>query len=119
MMSRKCCTWMLGLMLIVLLSIGPAFAAQGGAPRMSPDERLSALTTTYSLTPAQQAKIKPILADEQQKLQAAMKANPKDQAKLGKIRQDTNKKISKVLDKNQKEKFEKQMQSRPAAGQQK
>jgi len=83
---------------------------------MSPDDRLKAMTKDFELTADQQSKIKPILADEQKKMQDLRNdSNGDRQAMRGKmmqIHQDSSDQIRATLDDKQKEKFDKQQQER-------
>ena len=83
---------------------------------MSPDEQLKRMTKDFNLTADQQVKIKPILVDEQKKMEDLRDDSSTDrQAMRGKmlqIRQDTNEQVRALLDDKQKEKFDKQEQER-------
>ena len=83
---------------------------------MSPDEQLKRMTKDFNLTADQQAKIKPILVDEQKKMEDLRNDSSTDrQAMRGKmmqIRQDSNEQVRAQLDDKQKEKFDKQEQDR-------
>lgn len=89
----------------------------GGGHRgmMSPDQRLAHLTKTLSLTSDQQAKIKPMLEQEQQQMQSLHQDTsmaPADRrSKAMQIRQGTNDQIKSVLTADQQTKFT-QMQDR-------
>jgi protein CpxP len=92
---------------------------QGGGGRrgpMSPDDQLKRMTKDFNLTADQQAKIKPILVDEQKKMEDLRNDSSGDrQAMRGKmmdIRKDTNDQVRALLDDKQKEKFDKQEQER-------
>src|ERR1017187_6111493 len=83
MISKRRCIWILSLLLAIPFLAGSAAAAQNqgeggprgqagpGGPRgpMSPDDRLKQMTKDFDLTSDQKAKIKPILEDEQKKMQ--------------------------------------------------
>src|SRR6185369_1745952 len=83
---------------------------------MSPDEQLKRMTKDFNLTADQQVKIKPILVDEQKKMEDLRDDSSMDrQAKRGEmmqIRQDTHEQVRAQLDDKQKEKFDKQEQER-------
>ena len=83
---------------------------------MSPDDQLKRLTKDYNLTVDQQAKIKPILVDEQKKMEDLRNDSSVDRqtvrGKMMQIRQDTNDQVRAQLDDKQKEKFDKQEQER-------
>jgi len=75
--------------------------SKGGGAAAKADKELASLTQTLSLTDDQQAKIKPILADESSKIRAAKKtagSNTADKkAKSKAIREDAQKQISALL----------------------
>lgn len=86
-----------------------------GHRHMDPDRQLQHLTRQLNLTADQQARIKPILVDRQQKMQALWQ-NPslsrqalRSQAQV--IRQDTRTKLEAALNDQQKQQFE-EMQAR-------
>ena len=85
-------------------------------PMMSPDERLTSMTKNFGLTADQQSKIKPILENEQKKMQDLRNdANGDRQAMRGKmmqIHQDTGDQIRAILDDKQKDKFDQQERER-------
>ena len=130
MISNRRCTWILSLLLAVPFLAGSAAAAQyqgGGGPRgqagpggrpgpMSPDDRLKQMTKDFNLTSDQQAKIKPILVDEQKKIQDLRNDTSTDRqsmrSKMQQIHQDANTQIRAALDDKQKEMFDKQEQER-------
>jgi Spy/CpxP family protein refolding chaperone len=129
MNSKRKYLWILTLMLAVplLAAAAPAAAYQGGGyggsqggggrrGPMSPDDQLKRMTKDFNLTADQQSKIKPILVDEQKKMEDLRNDSSGDrQAMRGKmmqIRQDTNDQIRALLDDKQKEKFDKQEQER-------
>jgi len=133
MNSKRKCLWILTLLLAAPMMAAGAPAApyqgggygggqgggQGGGGRrgpMSPDDQLKRMTKDFNLTADQQAKIKPILVDEQKKMEDLRNDSSVDrQAMRGKmmqIRQDTNEQVRALLDDKQKEKFDKQEQER-------
>jgi Spy/CpxP family protein refolding chaperone len=130
MISKRCCIWILSLLLAMSFLAGSAAAAQNqgeGGPRgqagpggrrgpMSPDDRLKQMTKDFNLTSDQQATIKPILVDEQKKMQDLRNDTNADRqtirSKMQQIQQDTNTQIRAALDDKQKEKFDKQEQER-------
>jgi Spy/CpxP family protein refolding chaperone len=83
---------------------------------MSPDEQLKRMTKDFNLTADQQAKIKPILVDEQKKMDDLRNDSGADRqtmrGKMMQIRQDTNDQVRALLDDKQKEKFDKEEQER-------
>lgn len=72
------------------------------------DDRLKDLTAKLSLTDDQQAKIRAVLEDEQQQLQAKDNSlSPQDRtSRLNRIRVSTKNKIRDLLDDDQKYKFD-------------
>jgi periplasmic protein CpxP/Spy len=88
----------------------------GHGQRMTPEDRLKDLTKQLSLTDDQQAKIKPILEDQQKKMDDLRNNSSGDRQERGQkmqqIRKDTNDQIRAVLDDNQKTKFDKMEQER-------
>jgi protein CpxP len=83
---------------------------------MSPDDQLKRMTKDFNLTADQQAKIKPILVDEQKKMEDLRNDSSGDRremrGKMMQIRQDTNNQVRTLLDDKQKEKFDKEQQQR-------
>jgi len=121
--------WILAMLLAIPILAASAPAAQyqgggygggqgGGGRRgpMSPDDQLKRMTKDFNLTADQQAKIKPILVDEQKKMEDLRNDSSGDrQAMRGKmmdIRKNTNDQVRGLLDDKQKEKFDKQEQER-------
>jgi protein CpxP len=126
-MTRRHSFWSLSLLLALTLFAGSGAAQnQGGGWRgqgsggrrgpMSVDDRLKQLTKDLNLTSDQQAKIKPVLEDEQKKMRDLWNDTSADRqtmrSKMQDIREDTNTRILAVLDAKQKEKFNKQEQER-------
>jgi Spy/CpxP family protein refolding chaperone len=129
MNSKRKYPWILTLLLAVPMPAAsvPAAKYQGGgyggrqgdggrrAP-MSPDERLKRMTKDFNLTADQQSKIKPILADEQKKMDDLRSDSSVDRqtmrGKMMQIHQDSNDQVRALLDDMQKEKFDKQEQER-------
>ncbi|HEX3376376.1 MAG TPA: hypothetical protein VHS29_05910 [Candidatus Acidoferrales bacterium] len=129
MTSKHKYLWALAILLAIpmLTSISSAAQYQEGGPAggqgrggqrgpMSPDDQLKRMTKDFNLTADQQAKIKPILVDEQKKMEDLRNDSSQDrQAMRGKmmqIRKDTNEQVRAQLDDKQKEKFDKQEQQR-------
>ena len=129
MNSNRKRLWILAVLLALpMMAAGVAAAqyqgggyggGQGGGGRrgpMSPDDQLKRMTKDFNLTAEQQAKIKPILADEQKKMEDLRNDSNVDRQKMrGKmmqIRQDANDQVRALLDEKQKEKFDKQEQER-------
>jgi Spy/CpxP family protein refolding chaperone len=83
---------------------------------MSPDDQLKRMTKDFNLTADQQSKVKPILVDEQKKMEDLRNDSSVDRqtvrGKMMQIRQDTNDQVRALLDDKQKEKFDKQEQER-------
>jgi Spy/CpxP family protein refolding chaperone len=129
MSSKHKIMWVLALLLAapMLASRAPAAPYQGGGygggqgeggrrGPMSPDDRLKRMTKDFNLTADQQSKIKPILVDEQKKMEDLRNDSSVDRqsmrGKIMQIRQDTNDQVRALLDDKQKEKFDKQEQQR-------
>jgi periplasmic protein CpxP/Spy len=78
--------------------------------RMDPDRQLAHLTKTLDLTSDQQAQIKPILVDRQQKMQALWQdqslSRQDKRAKAQAIQQDSQTRLEAALNDQQKQKFE-------------
>lgn len=78
--------------------------------RMDPDRQLAHLTKTLDLSADQQAQIKPILLDRQQKMQALWQdqslSRQDKRAKAQAIQQDTQTQLEAALNDQQKQKFE-------------
>jgi hypothetical protein len=85
---------------------------QGSGSASGVEDRLKDLTEKLSLTDDQQAKLRPILEDEQQQLQAKDNSlSPQDrQSRLNRIRVSTNSKIRDLLNDDQKYKFDQMME---------
>jgi len=117
--------WILSVVLALpLLAVGgtPAqYQGQGGGPGgpgreggrrgpMSPDDRLKQLTKNFDLTADQQTKIKPILVDQQKKMDDLRNNSDGDRqsmrAQMMKIQQDSNDQIRAQLTDTQKDKFD-------------
>jgi len=122
MNSKRKYLWILTLLaaLPILAAGAPAAQYQGGGGGrrgpMSADERLKRMTKDFNLTADQQTKIKPILEDEQQKVQDVRNDSSIDRQamrqKMMQIQQDTNDRVRALLDDDQKQKFDKQEQER-------
>jgi len=92
-------------------SPAPPDAAQQGGHRQppTPDEQVARMTKRYNLSADQQAQIKPIVADQQQKMMAlrgdsSMSRDDK-MAKMKSIHEDSNTKIQSILNDTQKQQF--------------
>jgi Spy/CpxP family protein refolding chaperone len=83
---------------------------------MSPDEQLKRMAKDLDLTADEQTKIKPILVDEQKKMEDLRNDAGGDRQamrqKMMQIRQDRNDQVRALLDEKQKEKFDKMEQQR-------
>jgi periplasmic protein CpxP/Spy len=98
----------------------PAPPPQGGhRGMMDPAQQLDGMTKRYNLSADQQTQLKPILASQQQQMQAlrgdSSLSRDDRMAKMMSIRGDTKTKIEAVLNDDQKKKFEadqQQMQER-------
>lgn len=98
----------------------PAQGQWGHGPhRMDPDRQLQHLTHELNLSSDQQTQIKPLLVDQQQKMQTLFQdqslAQEERQAKAKSITEDTHNKIEALLNEEQKQKFE-AMQQRMRRG---
>src|ERR1700677_2175584 len=80
-----------------------------GHQHMNPDEQVAHMAKRYSLTSDQQAQIKPILANQQQQVQALRQdttlSREDKMAKIKSIHQDSSSKIQALLNDSQKQKF--------------
>ena len=99
----------------------PDASAQQGGGRMgrgpmNPDEQVARMTKRYNLSSDQQSQIKPILANQQQQMQALRQDSSLSQedrmAKVKSIRDDSSAKISALLNDSQKQKFAQDQQRR-------
>jgi protein CpxP len=89
----------------------PDQGQQGRGPgRMNPDRQLEHLTTALGLTADQQAQIKPLLVDRQQKMQALFQNQSMSEqdrrTQMRTVSEGTNNSIKAVLNPDQKQKFE-------------
>ena len=86
---------------------------QMGHRPMSPDQRLQMMTKKLNLSPDQQTKIKPILENESQQMQALHQDSSMSQedrmSKMQQIRQSSNEQIKSNLNSDQQQKFEEMM----------
>jgi periplasmic protein CpxP/Spy len=77
--------------------------------RQTPDEQVARMTKRYNLSADQQAQIKPILANQQQQMQALRQDSSLSRedrmAKAKSIREDSSSKIQALLNDSQKQKF--------------
>jgi periplasmic protein CpxP/Spy len=97
----------------------PAPAQQAGnghhQPK-TPDEQVARMTKRYNLSSDQQAQIKPILANQQQQMQALRQDSSLSRedrmAKVKSIRLDSSTKIQALLNDGQKQKFAQDQQRR-------
>jgi Spy/CpxP family protein refolding chaperone len=80
-----------------------------GRQPMNPDEQVARMTKRYNLSSDQQASIKPIVANQQQQMQAlrgdSTLSREDKMAKMKSIRDDSSTKISAILNDSQKQKF--------------
>ncbi len=100
---------------------GPPPEGRGGrGMRMDPARQLERLTRELSLTSDQQDKIKPLLVERQQKMQALMQDQSVSQedrrAQMRSIMEGTNNSIKANLTDDQKQKFETMQQQRMQRG---
>jgi Spy/CpxP family protein refolding chaperone len=95
---------------------GGGYGGGGRRGPMSPDEQLKRMTKDLDLTADEQAKIKPILVDEQKKMEDLRNDSGGDRQamrqKMMQIRQDGNDQVRALLDDKQKEKLDKLEQQR-------
>ena len=91
-------------------------AGQWGHQPKTPDEQVARMTKRYKLSSDQQAQIKPILANQQQQIQALRQDSTLSRedrmAKVKSIRDDSSSKIGAVLNDSQKQKFAQDQQRR-------
>ena len=89
---------------------------QWGGHQQTPDERVARMTKRYNLSSDQQSQIKPILANQQQQMQALRLDSSLSQedrmAKVKSIRLDSSTKIQALLNDGQKQKFAQDQQRR-------
>jgi Spy/CpxP family protein refolding chaperone len=87
---------------------GSSHGQWGGHPQ-TPDEQVARMTQRYNLSSDQQTQIKPILANQQQQMQALRQdsslSRDDKMAKMKSIRVDSSTKIQAVLNDSQKQKF--------------
>jgi periplasmic protein CpxP/Spy len=91
---------------------GPAWGHRG---MMDPAQQLAGMTKRYNLSTDQQNQVKPILMDQQQRMQllrldSSLSPDEK-KAKMQSIRSDSNSKIEAILNDDQKKQFEQDHQS--------
>ncbi len=91
-------------------------AAMGHHHAANPQRQAKRMAKKLNLSPDQQSKLEPILADRDQQMQAvradASMSAPDRHAKVKSIRQDTNGKIEAVLNDQQKQQYEQMKQNR-------
>ena len=82
----------------------------------TPDEQVARMTKRYNLSADQQAQIKPILANQQQQMQALRQdsslSREDKMAKMKSIHEDSSSKIQALLNDSQKQKFAQDQQRR-------
>ncbi len=82
----------------------------------TPDEQVARMTKRYNLSSDQQAQIKPILANQQQQMQALRQdstlSRDDKMAKMKSIHEDSSSKIQALLNDGQKQKFAQDQQRR-------
>jgi periplasmic protein CpxP/Spy len=87
-----------------------------GHQHKTPDEQVARMTKRYNLSSDQQAQIKPILANQQQQMQALRQdsslSREDKMAKMKSIRDDSSTKIQALLNDGQKQKFAQDQQRR-------
>jgi Spy/CpxP family protein refolding chaperone len=91
-------------------------AGNGHRQPKTPDEQVARMTKRYNLSSDQQAQIKPILANQQQQMQALRQdsslSREDKMAKVKSIRLDSSTKIQALLNDGQKQKFAQDQQRR-------
>lgn len=127
MNAKSKCLWTFTFLLAFPLFAAGASAAQyqgggygghegSGRGQMSPDARLKRMTKELNLTADEQAKIKPVLVDEQKKMQDLRNDSSNDRQamreKMMQLHKDTSDQIRALLDDKQKESFDKLEQER-------
>lgn len=123
--SQKAKTFLLvaGVAAMILLGITmltaaplPQYGGQRMRHRMTPADQLARMTKQLKLTDEQQAKIKPILEEQHQKMMDLRQdtSMPREDrfAKFREIRQESLEKIKPILNPEQQKKWEKMQQSR-------
>lgn len=115
-----------GMLAIAVVLVGATAYAQMGAQaggemqgqhqRMTTDQRLQMMTRQLNLTSDQQDKIKPILEDESQQMQALRADSSLSQqdrmSKMKELREKTNSQIKPVLTSDQQTKWQQMMEKR-------
>jgi protein CpxP len=98
-------------------SAPPPEQGPGGGHRgmMAPAQQLAGMTKRYNLSADQQNQVKPILMDQQQRMQllrldSSLSPDEK-KAKMQSIRSESNSKIEGILNEDQKKQFEQDRQS--------
>jgi hypothetical protein len=80
-----------------------------GRQQMDPDQQVARMTKRYNLSADQQAQIKPILANQQQQMQAlrgdSSLSRDDRMAKMKGIREDSSTKIQAILNDTQKKQY--------------
>ena len=99
---------------------GPPADGRGRGMRMDPNRQLERMTRELSLTSDQQEKIKPLLLERQQKMQALMQDQSVSQedrrAQMRTIMEGSNNSIKATLTDDQKQKFDAMQQQRMRRG---
>ncbi|HMG85165.1 MAG TPA: hypothetical protein VK574_05455 [Terracidiphilus sp.] len=99
---------------------GPPPDGRGRGMRMDPSRQLERMTRELNLTSDQQEKIKPLLLDRQQKMQALMQNESLSQedrrAQMRTIMEGSNNSIKATLNDDQKQKFDAMQQQRMRRG---
>ena len=102
--------------IVVLVASIAAFAGDHGK-KMTVDEKLTWMSQELNLTADQQAKLKPILEDQQRQIEAVWQdASLSDDAKMAKkkeIKASTSTQIKAVLNTEQQEKYASMSQQQP------
>ena len=117
---------LLTILSLVLATVGAAWAQTGEAPSaehargpMSPDQKLQMMTKDLNLSADQQAKIKPLLENESQQMQALHQNSSLSKedrmSQMQQIRQSTNQQVKSELNTDQQKKFQQMQMMGPHA----
>jgi hypothetical protein len=96
-------TLMIAAIAVIILSLS-TFAQQ---PRMSPQERVKALTERLNLTKDQATKIEDIYVKAQEQMKTMSAGDKPDRTAMRKMMEDTRTQVNNVLDDKQKAEFQK------------
>ena len=99
-------------MMIAAIAVFMLTISTFAQPRLSPQERVKALTERLSLTKDQAAKIEKILIQSQDQMKKMSSEGKPDRTAMKKIMEDNQAQIEKVLDAKQKVEFKKMQEER-------